>query len=100
MIALWLDWLMVTAGVPWPWMEALPPTTLPPLGPAATGPPMAATKATAAVNFPRMTGIDAIKPLNLQPIRASASMLAWGAFNRAKRICQRSRKKAPLAAQD
>src|SRR5260370_40399059 len=34
MIAFWLDWLMVTEAEPWPWMVAVPPTTVPPLGPA------------------------------------------------------------------
>jgi hypothetical protein len=37
MIALPLDWLMMTDEVPWPLMVAAPPTTVPPAGPAATG---------------------------------------------------------------
>ena len=37
MIALLLDWLMITDGPPWPWMVAAPPTTVPPSGPAAAG---------------------------------------------------------------
>ena len=27
MIALLVDWLTITAGPPWPWMVAAPPTT-------------------------------------------------------------------------
>jgi len=38
MIAFWLDWLTVTELVPAPWMVALPPTTVPPLGPAMAKP--------------------------------------------------------------
>jgi hypothetical protein len=34
MIALLVDWLTITAGPPWPWMVAAPPTTVPPSGPA------------------------------------------------------------------
>ena len=37
MIALLLDWLMITDAPPWPWMVAAPPTTVPPSGPAAAG---------------------------------------------------------------
>ena len=37
MIALLLDWLMITAAPPWPEMVAAPPTTVPPSGPAAAG---------------------------------------------------------------
>ena len=35
MIALLVDWLTITAGPPWPWMVAAPPTTDAPSGPAA-----------------------------------------------------------------
>src|SRR4030088_1044928 len=35
MIALLLDWLTITAGPPWPWIVAAPPTTEAPSGPAA-----------------------------------------------------------------
>ena len=34
MTALLVDWLTITAGPPWPWMVAAPPTTVPPSGPA------------------------------------------------------------------
>ena len=34
MIALLVDWLTITAGPPWPWMVAAPPTTDAPSGPA------------------------------------------------------------------
>ena len=37
MTALLVDWLTITAGPPWPWMVAAPPTTVPPSGPAAAG---------------------------------------------------------------
>src|ERR1700681_2989340 len=37
MIALPLDWLTITEELPWPEIVAEPPTTVPPLGPAATG---------------------------------------------------------------
>jgi hypothetical protein len=37
MTALLVDWLTITAGPPWPWMVAAPPTTDAPSGPAAAG---------------------------------------------------------------
>jgi hypothetical protein len=43
MIALWLDWLIVTEPEPWPWIVALPPTTVPPLGPPAIAKPAPAS---------------------------------------------------------
>src|SRR6185436_11153800 len=33
MTALLVDWLTITAGPPWPWMVAAPPTTVPAFGP-------------------------------------------------------------------
>src|ERR1700687_3491055 len=48
MMVLWLDWLMVTELEPGRWMLADPPTTVPPLGPAAADPHVHATSATAA----------------------------------------------------
>ena len=54
MIALLVDWLTITAGPPWPWMVAAPPTTDAPSGPAATGATPSASSAVAASNTLRM----------------------------------------------
>ena len=54
MIALRVDWLTITAGPPWPWMVAAPPTTVPPSGPAAAGASPSASSAVAASNTLRM----------------------------------------------
>jgi hypothetical protein len=48
MTVFWLDWLMVTALLPWPWMVAEPPTTVPPLGPAKAKPAPTDTSAVPA----------------------------------------------------
>jgi hypothetical protein len=49
MIALGVDWLTITAGPPWPWMVAAPPTTDAPSGPAVAGPVLSASKVVIAI---------------------------------------------------
>src|SRR4029453_7129988 len=65
MIALLLDWLTVTAGPPWPWMVAAPPTTVPPSGPATAG--AAPSAMSAAVGNTRLLKRGCITTVPLQP---------------------------------
>src|ERR1700704_1095801 len=73
MMALPLDWLTMTAELPWPVTVAEPPTTVAPLGPAATGPrpssrPNAEPSASSAVVVSsrlRERGCIAMVPLEL-----------------------------------
>src|SRR6516162_139311 len=65
MIALPLDWLTVTAGPPWPWIVAVPPTTVPPAGPPAAG--AAPSARSAAVVSRRLRKRGCMAPAPLQP---------------------------------
>src|SRR2546421_11491670 len=65
MIALLLDWLTITAGPPWPWMVAEPPTTVPPRGPPAAG--AAPSARSAAVVSRRLRRRGCMAPVPLQP---------------------------------
>src|SRR5262249_17446475 len=65
MIALPLDWLTVTAGPPWPWIVAEPPTTVPPAGPPVAG--AAPSARSAAVVSRRLRKRGCMAPVPLQP---------------------------------
>src|SRR5262245_23302240 len=65
MIALPLDWLTVTAGPPWPWIVAVPPTTVPPAGPPAAG--AAPSARSAAVVSRSLCKRGCMAPVPLQP---------------------------------
>jgi hypothetical protein len=60
MTALLVDWLTITAGPPWPWMVAAPPTTDPPSGPAVAGLALSANKVGIAASRPWRTGPSAL----------------------------------------
>src|SRR6266567_7197897 len=65
MTALLVDWLTITAGPPWPWMVAAPPTTVPPAGPPAAGAVPSAISA--AVVSRRLRRRGCMAPAPLQP---------------------------------
>src|SRR5262249_45289785 len=65
MISLLLDWLTITAGPPWPWMVAVPPTTVPPAGPPAAG--AAPSALSAVIVSRRLRKRGCMAPVPLQP---------------------------------
>jgi hypothetical protein len=69
MTALWLDWLMVTEPEPWPWMVALPPTTVPPLGPASAGNAASTATVTSPASVARVVSTaDVVSRNRLMPV--------------------------------
>jgi hypothetical protein len=60
MTALLVDWLTITAGPPWPWMVAAPPTTDAPSGPAVAGLAPSANKVGIAASKPWRIGASAL----------------------------------------
>jgi len=57
--------LAVTAGPPWPWIVAVPPTTVPPAGPPAAG--AAPSARSAAVMSRRLRKRGCMAPVPLRP---------------------------------
>src|SRR5262245_11138107 len=98
MIALPLDWLTVTAGPPWPWIVAEPPTTVPPAGPAAAG--AAPSARSAAVVSRRLRKRGCMAPVPLQPSAQDEEEPRISPWARAEHAGQGRRALQTLALRD